>query len=1551
MTFNRSQFVTGRMLSLASSDDGKLVFAGSLSSNVWASEDGGFSWDQLVWPQPPADQFGVPGSMGGFCVTALVVSPDSGRWFVERDPRFLADLTGSGRADIIGFGESGVWTALSKGDGTFQPPQVVLANFGYQAGEWRVEKHPRLLADVRGNGRADIVGFGDAGVYVAIGNGDGTFQDAQLVIPDFGYEAGSWHVEKHPRFLADLRGNGRPDIVGFGDAGVYVALGNGDGTFQDAHLVIQDFGYEAGSWRVEKHPRLLADVRGNGRADIVGFGDSGVYVALGNGDGTFQDAQLVIQDFGYEAGSWHVDKHPRFLADLTGNGRADIVGFGDGGVYIALSNGDGTFQDPQLVIPDFGYVAGTWRVEKHPRFLADLTGNGRADIVGFGDTGVYVALSNGDGTFTFQPQAVVADFGYEAGSWHVEKHLRLLAGLRGNGRADIVGFGDAGVYVALSNGDGTFQAPQFARANFGYDITVIAISRSDRELEDSGVWRSTDRGRNWTRVHQFARAYSNVGTSPPPPAGQLAWALGTDNLVYAAGASGLAVSRNGGATFDNAIPLGSGQFAPIDHVAVAATPAGKVTPPVVYALGDGRMFVSFDGGANWIEDSGPVPSDAGGAVGLSNSQAASVLVVSPRSPLEVFLTANANVPDPMLRHGDYRQFFVTHQSIWEPFTLPDLGPQYSGNVFVAVTQPGHGDVLYYSPQRANTFVVSLDPDSPSGWQSLQVVHVDLHGIFLSSDFVAMFEHGNYESKAGTAWILSDGGIHWSTDGGNHFQAASGVTTLSCVNFAGVAIQGQGPALSFNTGDNDGFYSMDGGRSWTSQDYGGGDNDCSFADPLRPHCMLVFTPRWDTDGNTSTARAGHTVAIYETTPGQLPNGELGTNMRHVVPGPPLAATGDIWNASSGYGIRGFRPIVLNLPGDDVTAPGDYIFIRFFGNTAAVLLRTQQILDIDDRKEWESAGGWRVEKHPRVLADLTGNGRTDIVGFGDAGVWTALSNGDGTFQTPRFVLADFGYVAGSWRVEKHPRFVADLTGNGRADIIGFGDAGVYVALGNGDGTFRDAQLVIPDFGYEVGSWRGEKHPRFLADLRGNGRADIVGFGDAGVFVALGNGDGSFQDPQLVIQDFGYEAGSWRVEKHPRLLADLRGNGRADIVGFGDAGVYVALSNGDGTFTFQAQTVIGDFGYEAGSWLVEKHPRLLADLRGNGRADIIGFGDAGVYVALSNGDGTFTFQAQTVIGDFGYEAGTWRVEKHPRFLADATGNSRADIVGFGDAGVYVALSNGDGTFQDPQLVVEDFGYEAGEWRVEKHPRFLAGVTGSGLADIVGFGDAGVLVAPSNGNGTFRQPALFVVVNFGYADGPLFSPQGPPLPAADASIAQASGGHTKTVFYVGGDSLEQLWKWTDGMPGWKQLVPGGGANRARRFFVNPYSPDLIYLMDTQNIMRSDDGGEHWQIDCSLEQQLTCDRHIPIDRNEESNGQGDHFDVVLTDMKFDPFHPQKRFAVGLAGAFMTNDGVNWERLLDTAALRGRPTNCYYDWISLPSVPALYVGFAGRSLVKISPVP
>jgi hypothetical protein len=47
-----------------------------------------------------------------------------------------------------------------------RPPYLAVANFGYNAGSWRVDMHPRFLADVTGDRRADIVGFGNEGVWI-----------------------------------------------------------------------------------------------------------------------------------------------------------------------------------------------------------------------------------------------------------------------------------------------------------------------------------------------------------------------------------------------------------------------------------------------------------------------------------------------------------------------------------------------------------------------------------------------------------------------------------------------------------------------------------------------------------------------------------------------------------------------------------------------------------------------------------------------------------------------------------------------------------------------------------------------------------------------------------------------------------------------------------------------------------------------------------------------------------------------------------------------------------------------------------------------------------------------------------------------------------------------------------------------------------------------------------------------------------------------------------------------------------------------------------------
>ncbi len=192
-------------------------------------------------------------------------------------------------------------------------------------------------------------------------------------------------MEKHIRFVADIRKRGRVDIVGFGEGGILVSRNSGHG-FEPAHLALADFGYNQG-WKLDRHLRFLADVIGDGLLDVVGFGDRHVFIGRNKGDDTFHPVVSVIDNFCVDAGGWQIDSHPRIVADLTGDGRADILGFGNAGVYVSLNNGDETFKPIKMVLNNFSYAQG-WRVDKHPRFVADLTGDKRGDIVGFGDAGV-----------------------------------------------------------------------------------------------------------------------------------------------------------------------------------------------------------------------------------------------------------------------------------------------------------------------------------------------------------------------------------------------------------------------------------------------------------------------------------------------------------------------------------------------------------------------------------------------------------------------------------------------------------------------------------------------------------------------------------------------------------------------------------------------------------------------------------------------------------------------------------------------------------------------------------------------------------------------------------------------------------------------------------------------------------------------------------------------------------------------------------------------------------------------------------------------------------
>ncbi|MGC5643737.1 UNVERIFIED_CONTAM: FG-GAP-like repeat-containing protein [Kocuria sp. CPCC 205300] len=158
----------------------------------------------------------------------------------------------------------------------------------------------------------------------------------------------------------------------------------------------------------------------------------------------------------------------------------------------------------------------------------------------------------------------------------------------------------------------------------------------------------------------------------------------------------------------------------------------------------------------------------------------------------------------------------------------------------------------------------------------------------------------------------------------------------------------------------------------------------------------------------------------------------------------------------------------------------------------------------------------------------------------------------------MVADFGNRSG-WDLEDS-REVLDVNQDGRADIIGFGYFGVAESYGP---SLNPMSFHIHEFG-TLQDWRGDRHLRTLADVNGDGLQDLLGFGNAGVRVAHGRPNNtidtpypksSFGAPSLKVGEFGYNDG-WRQDRYPRLLGDVNGDGREDVVGFGHSATYVKL-----------------------------------------------------------------------------------------------------------------------------------------------------------------------------------------------------------------------------------------------------------------------------------------------------------------------------------------------------------------------------------------------------------
>ncbi len=148
-------------------------------------------------------------------------------------------------------------------------------------------------------------------------------------------------------------------------------------------------------------------------------------------------------------------------------------------------------------------------------------------------------------------------------------------------------------------------------------------------------------------------------------------------------------------------------------------------------------------------------------------------------------------------------------------------------------------------------------------------------------------------------------------------------------------------------------------------------------------------------------------------------------------------------------------------------------------------------------------------------------------------------------------------------------------------------LYVALGNGNGTFQTAQLQASDIG------------EFLTggDTNGDNIVDIVSSTVTlsgpnptphianSMFVLIGNGDGTFKPTVTYVSD---------IPSDPHLT-DVNGDGKADIIAGGSYGALVYKGNGNGTFQAYSEPIIGGFSL---TYAVN-----AGDYNNDGNADLIG------------------------------------------------------------------------------------------------------------------------------------------------------------------------------------------------------------------------------------------------------------------------------------------------------------------------------------------------------------
>ncbi|MEY2487516.1 MAG: hypothetical protein QOH39_3164 [Verrucomicrobiota bacterium] len=337
----------------------------------------------------------------------------------------VGDFNNDGKMDIIMRSPDTLELSLGNGDGTFLPGYVVLAEPATlisvtPPGPILAGLVSFTIADFNDDGNLDIAAEEDGErIDILLGTGTGTFLPPVTYLNNqhqTGFGGGQIAA-------AQLTTSGPVDLVvstGYGTT-LGIFRGNGDGTFQSPQL------YPLPQY--DDEGLIIADVNGDGLPDIISGTQGGrggtpnfLTVLLNDGNGSFGTPPPLFSVKSLPGDRPATNAVGITLADLTKNGKLDAVVTDwdtpiepltngqfpvppaidpanqtidtHGTISVLPGNGDGSFATAQQ------YFVGGRPIAVQ---TAELTGDGKVDIVVVNAFDNMLSILKGNGDRTFQP--------------------------------------------------------------------------------------------------------------------------------------------------------------------------------------------------------------------------------------------------------------------------------------------------------------------------------------------------------------------------------------------------------------------------------------------------------------------------------------------------------------------------------------------------------------------------------------------------------------------------------------------------------------------------------------------------------------------------------------------------------------------------------------------------------------------------------------------------------------------------------------------------------------------------------------------------------------------------------------------------------------------------------------------------------------------------------------------------------------------------------------------------------------------------------------------